>query len=841
MPRKSGTSIQNRFIRGLVTEATALSFPEDACTEVSNIVFSSTGRVTRRNAFDTEASYVEDAISLAAGDVYTSFLWEAVSGDGNISFLVVQSGNQLQFYNVSSSTSVSTNKHTTEINLATFLANQSDKNPADYLCQFAAGDGDLIVVNAACDPFYVEYDVATDSFNSTIITLQYRDFAGLDDGLTVDQRLTSSLASLETSNPEHYYNLLNQGWGADTDSATVGVNTVLDEWDNARTDLPSNADYRGLYRTDNEDAFGSALVESNDPGNRPAPKGHYILDVARDNRQEIVAGEGYSFVLPSTNETLIDRTIGTVIGDFDTTASNVFDGNVTTSGGKLSGTPSDAYIGKDFGASNGKAVSKVIVYPAPSEGFLQSSTGNLELDLYASNTLPANGTDGTLLGTSGSIADTTSSVSIATSDALTEYRYFWIYVDPAAASVAGIFVGELQFFSTEFSFERPSCVDFFAGRVFYGGIQDHGISNNIYFTQIIEDEQQYGKCFQKNDPTDEHIPDLLPDDGGVIKIPEMGTLTKLYSYQSALLAFASNGVWLISGSSGSFFKADDYQVKKISSIGMNSPDSCVSLKGLPAWWGEDGIYTIQFDPNYDSFTPISLTLDSIDTYYRDIPVANRVYVKGAYDENEQVAYWLYSVDTDISSDPYRYDSVLCLDGKTRAFYVWEIGAGPVVRTVDFIKPADRSESGLLKFMIHRSYTGSAANQTFAEVTNTSYLDWQVEGTEVDYDSYFVTGYKLDGETQKFFQPNYVFVFLEAEDNASCYMQGIYDFTTSSATGKWSTRQQIYNENLTNRGVNFRRLKVRGKGRALQLRFESESGKPFTIIGWSIFESVNSGL
>jgi hypothetical protein len=144
-------------------------------------------------------------------------------------------------------------------------------------------------------------------------------------------------------------------------------------------------------------------------------------------------------------------------------------------------------------------------------------------------------------------------------------------------------------------------------------------------------------------------------------------------------------------------------------------------------------------------------------------------------------------------------------------------------------------------MIHRSYNGSTANQTFAEVKSATLLDWSDEGTETDYDSYFVTGYKLDGETQRFFQPNYVFVFLETEDNASCYVQGVYDYTTSSAEGKWSSRQQIYNENLTNRGVNFRRLKVRGKGRALQLRFESESQKPFTIIGWSIWETSNSGI
>lgn len=836
MARKTGTSIQNKFIRGLITEATALSFPEDGCTETNNVVFDPTGRVTRRKGFDTEADFVNDAISVTAGQTYTSFIWEAVAGIGTVSFLVVQEGDSINFYNMSDSTSVSTNKHATEINLTTFLALNSDRLPRNYLCQFAAGRGDLIIVNAACDPILVTYSVASDSFTASTITLQYRDFAGLDDGLEVDERPTATVAGLETSNPSHYYNLLNQGWG---------VSDALSQWDTARTDLPSNADYVGLYRASETDVFDNARVTANTPGNRPAPKGHFILDVSRDNRQEVLIDAGFTFDLAiADSESLIDRTIGSTIGDFDNQISNAFDGNVSqtaaTGAGKIIGTINDAYIGKDFGASNEKQISKVIIYPSTDQGFQTAGSSTVTLTLYASNTLPANGTDGTSLGTTGAITDTTTAQTIVSNDVTTEFRYVWVYIDPAAG-VNDVVISEVQFFSAVFTFERPSCVEFYSGRIFYGGINEGDLANNIYFTQIIESDTQYGYCYQKNDPTDENLPDLLPDDGGVIKIPEMGSLVKMYAYQNALLVYANNGVWLVAGSSGSSFKADDYQVKKLSSIGMNSPNSLISIKGLPAWWGEDGIYTVKFDANYDSFTPVSLTAESIDRLYRSIPSNNKQYVQGCYDETEQVAYWIYSADEDLPSDVYRYDSVLCLDGKSQAFYTWEIGAGPIVRTIDYIKPADRSVEGLVKLMIHRSYNGSTANQTFAEIQNTNYIDWQEEGTETDYESTFVTGYKLDGETQRFFQSNYVFVFLETEENASCFMQGVFDFTTSSAEGKWSTSQQIYNENLTNRGVNFRRLKVRGKGRALQLKFESESQKPFTIIGWSIWETSNSGI
>lgn len=832
MARQQGTSIQNKFIRGFVTDATALSFPEDGCTDALNVEFDSTGRVTRRLGFDTEASYTSDSVTLSAGDAYATFIWEAVAGDGNKSFLVVQQGEIISFYDTSSSTELSGNKHSTEINLTTsFLATDSNRDPADYLCQFAFGNGDLFVVNGACDPFYVSYDENDDDFTSTAITLEYRDFAGLEDGLEDDERITSTVTAMETSNPNHYYNLLNQGWSG-TDALT--------QWDTARTDIPSNQDYIALYRSSETDAFDDARVTANATGNRLAPKGHYILQVGVDDRQTAIEDEGYSFIVSTTSNTLIDSSEGTIFTNFSTDGALAFDGD-TDGNTYAETTGTSGYIGRDYGAGNEKSINRVTLYPSTDkiDGFLANNNFDLTITLYGNNSTPANGTDGTSLGSEVLTADQTTLLTIESNDSSTSYRYVWVNFVPDASDT--IFVAEMRMFSGIAAFDRAECVSFFAGRVFYGGIQSEDISNNIYFTQIIEDEDQYGRCYQKNDPTSEEFSDLLPDDGGVIKIPEMGTLRKLYTYQNGLLCFASNGIWLVQGSAGSVFKADGYQIKKISSIGVDSPGSCISLKGLPAWWGEDGIYTVQFDANYDSFTPVSLTDDIIEIYYNSIPLANRKYVKGTYDNEEQIAYWIYSEDTDLGTDKYRYDTVLCMNAKSRAFYKWEISSGPLIRDIQYLKSADRTAMSKLKLLLHRNYNGSSADQTFGEILNENYLDWETEGTEADYESYFVTGYKLDGQTQRFFQSNYVFVFLEQETNASCFVQGLFDYTNASHTGKWSTKQQIYNENLVSRDVNFRRLKVRGKGRALQLRFESESQKPFTIIGWSIWESVNAAL
>lgn len=838
MPRQSGVAIQNKFVRGLVTETTALSFPEDACTEADNVVFDSTGRVTRRLGFDIEAAGTfATGVTKVDGEVHTSYIWQAPSGQGNRVFYVVQEGADIDFFDASTSLELGDNLHLGGFSLDTYIAEGSDEDAAFFACQFASGNGDLFIVNPACEPIYVSYDHNADTFSVTEISIIERDFEGLEDGLDDTERPTATIAGIESSNPAHLYNLYNQGWY---------IGDALDQWDTSETTLPSNCDYVALYRDTEADAFDPTHLAANDPGNRLAPKGHFLIDAFQKNRQEALVDAGYSFEIVSGSSALIDPSTGTIFTDFDVRSTAAFDGDLAQDDdvdAARKNNATTAYMGKNYGASP-KAIAKAIVYPCnTADIWLETGSTNypVTITLYGNTALPASGTDGTSLGSTSVTSTDTAPETILSSDQTTEYQYVWLHFDHDGAGNDDFVISEVQFYSNSLSFQRPSCVEFYAGRVFYAGVDAEGLSSNIYFSQLIEKEDQYGRCYQKNDPTSEFIPDLLPDDGGVIKIPEIGTITRLFSYQNAMLVFASNGIWLVAGSAGSNFKADDYVVKKISSIGMRSPNSLCSIKGLPAWWGEDGIYTVQFDPNYDSFTPTSITAGILDDYYSEIPIGNKRYTKGIYDEEAQVAYWFYSNDVDLGDNPYAHDSVLCFDAKSRAFYPWTISSGPVVRGAEYLKPGDRTDMGKIKTFLHIDYNGSTTTQAFGEILNDNYLDWEDLGTSVAYESYFVTGYRLDGQTQRFFQPNYVFVFLEAEANASCFMQGVYDFTTSSVEGKWSTRQQIYNDALTNRSVNFRRLKVRGKGRSLQLRFESEEQKPFTIIGWSIFETSNSGL
>lgn len=714
MPRQVVTSIENNFTKGLISEATGLNFPENAVTATDNCIYDERARVTRRLGFEFETNYEIEQIDRTTS-VIAGFTWNNVAGDGTVSIRVQQVGDMIYFYNVvSSSSSLSRGLVGDTVDLNDFAAGLT-VDPALNECQFAAGNGFLFVCHPECEPFYVEYDLATDTITATAITVGIRDFDGVDDGYDVDERPTATVGTLTAA---HKYNLFNQGWYFDS-------NAALTTWDAARTDMPSNSDVWWNFKNA-DDEFDTTTVPNVYTGGTPAPRGHYIL--------------------------------------------NPFDQDRSTVSG------------------------------------------------------------------------------IATLDTVT--------------------TGTARF----------SAVAFMAGRIFYAGVSHTGYSSKIFFSPIVEHPENFGQCYQKNDPTSEQAFDLLAADGGVISIFGLERVVKLVPIVNVLLVFGSNGIWTITGSQGLGFTATDYAITKISSINSLSPSNFIDFDAFPIWWNVEGIYMLlpaQSGQTGD-FNISSLTDGVIRTFFADISSKAKTLARGSYNSRERTFKWVYK--SEATSNPQldsEYDRMLTYNLLTKAWYGWSVdnthqvkihdlfvikGEGGVQTEILVIDGngnpvTDGSGNQLSVFSISRSviepqykYYVSYFDDndhyqfTFAECKNTAYLDWVAyDGVGTDYDSTFTTGFKITGETQRFFQSNYVFVFLEQEDDASCFMRGIWDWTTSSDEGKFSVSQQIYNSALTNRVMNFRRLKVRGKGRALQLDFYSETGKPFTIVGWSIWQTSNASI
>lgn len=410
---------------------------------------------------------------------------------------------------------------------------------------------------------------------------------------------------------------------------------------------------------------------------------------------------------------------------------------------------------------------------------------------------------------------------------------------------------------------RPSVVSFFTSRAFYAGIGSSGYSSTIYFSQIIERDDQLGKCYQLNDPTSKEYFDLIASDGGTIKIQDINTILDMKVIGQSLYVFASNGVWAITGSNDGPFKATDYTVSKISAFPAVSRTSIVDVGGLPLWWNYEGIFSLQKTQTGLTTEVTNLSQSTIQTFYDLIPQGSKLQAKGAYNDQAGLVYWLYNQQERTDSV---YLNVLALDVITGAFYPFTIPDVPtqvvglsalrasglsyvqaniVLSTGDNVVTSGNSQiiinssssfvskSKVFKF-ITTTPVGLVSNMTFSELRDsTTWLDWGVTPVETD----FITGYRIRGDLLKQFQTNYLAVITQEIPNGSCYHQNLWDYSDDPNSGRFSNPQQVYRDR-TYRDYQRSKLKTRGNGYSLQFRFFGEAGKPFIIVGWAGFETSN---
>lgn len=672
MARNIATSIENNFINGLVTEATALNFPENAASETYNCVFWPKANFTRRKGIDYETSHLLNTEN-RSNVVVNSHLWQNAAGNGLYNFVVLQVGNTLSFYRVSSTGNLSANKNASTINLDTYKVSGAP-SVSTVEAQFAYGQGYLFVTHPYCEPFYVAYDPSGNTFSATEITVYIRDTEGLDDGYAITTRPGGG------GNNAHIYNTYNQGWSnanANTFASAIGG------W-------PSNADVWWVYK-DASEVFTPSLANQIYRGNSPAPRGSFIL-----------------------------------------------------------------------------------------EAFYQDRTG-------------VSGQGGLSIVSSG--------------------------------------------------YQRPSTCAFFASRVFYAGTQAQGFNNKIYYSQIVENEDQFGKCYQQNEPASETNFDLLATDGGTINILDIGTIVKMVSIQSSLLIFATNGVWSISGSTGTGFTAMDFTVRRLSTVPALTASSFVDVGGMPAWWNTDGIYTMAQTNQLGDMGVVSASEKKIKQFFDAIPNDSKSYAKGFYNALDKTVQWVYrstSANGNVT-DAYTFDRVLNFNTTTGAFYPWSVDSSPVsingLVAVQLTSPT-AEDSTVFKYLCSYPDAGSY-KMTFAEESDERFVDWYTkDSTGVEYESYVISGYKVRGDAQKQFNSNYVFLYAGNSEPTTVYFQGIWDYANDGAEGNWTSRQRCQFTN-THRNYDHKRLRVRGSGLALQFKLSSLSGEPFDIVGWSVFESANA--
>lgn len=736
MARSFGKDVKNNFVRGVVTEFSGLNFPEDAATDASNVIFSKKDGVSRRPGIEFEDGFV--GIHSWRGYTHTvvkEYIWENVGSFGDLSFLVLQVGSILYFYQITEQSALSANRKpfTYDLNniaIAPYLGN--------FPCEFSQGRGDLFIANPRMFPARLKYTGAANGVGTITVQpifLQIRDLEGAPDPYGVAERPAGFDAG-------HVYNLFNQGWYSRVKAEGIsGRMTAFDAWRKTRKDdYPSNADIWWLNKNE-KGHFDPDYIDKKVTSTE-APKGHYILQAFSQDRSN---------------------------------------------------------VGAPIRAGS---------FPAVTPGV-----------------------------------------------------------------------------------EYPSCIAFFGNRIWYSGVQWTGFQDKVYYSQTIISDDDHAKCYSKGDPTDEKFPGLLPTDGGVISISEVGKIIKLVPLQNFMLVFASNGIWSITGGETSDFRATDYSVQKISDIQTLSASSFVlPTTGYPVWWNADGIFSLRTkdkETQRQTLEVYSLTDETVRTLFTDIPAVAKKFAKGAYNPLENTIQWVYWTRIPTTAQRnYHYDHVLTHDLTTGAFYTWELPKPPVTNTpaedrtyplvagiivtrgtgVDFedSQITDSNDSGItdnsgdsVTVLEARTVPLSSSYRyttvidvapslpldfyfiTFSQFRRDDYLDWKIHtATGIDYDSYFDAGWVIRGDAQRPFQNNIVYVYSKAVENSSCFLQGVWDYSADDSSGRETSKHQCYIDRSFY-GTQRRKIRVRGRGHVLQLKFTSESGKPFNILGWSSFQSANN--
>lgn len=320
MPRQPVQSVENSFVKGLITEATGLTYPENACTETFDCRFLKTGEVRRRKGINFESGYETYTLTgdaVRSVSAVTEYLWQGAAGDSNNTFTVIQVGQYLYFYKAGATLSDTRNDlgniDLNPIDLSTYAVSGAT-NVYEHPCSFASGDGRLFVVSKHLEPFYVEYDPSTKTFSGNLINIKVRDIQGdTADPYEVNERPTPVTTS--TVDIHHLYNLWNQGWAEDVDATTGPGQNPVQYWDDTRTtedDLPSNVDRWWLYKNASEEmAVGRIKKVTFSTG--AAPKGYFILNAFNMQRTTAARSDGTTIdseYSRTDQNTLTDTTSG---------------------------------------------------------------------------------------------------------------------------------------------------------------------------------------------------------------------------------------------------------------------------------------------------------------------------------------------------------------------------------------------------------------------------------------------------------------------------------------------------------------------------------------------------
>lgn len=287
MARRTQAVEVNSFIRGLVTEASPLTFPDNASLDEDNFDLRRDGSRDRRLGMDFETSHQvinTGATAPSTGELASSvFSWKNAGGSAQKNLLVVQTGKVLKVFDTDIS----------PLSAGEIFSTEFPDAKESQVFSYTVTDGLMVVVTGDRVIQVFEYDSSTSTVLVSTRFLKIRDLFGVEDVIdTVNLNEGQGVSRRpETITGQHIYNLRNQTWGPLRENDGAGRNKVdtIPFFNFIAGVYPSNADnvnfalYPDPADSQNRtgDQFFRKDLDNNPPGNMPAPKGYFIIDALR--------------------------------------------------------------------------------------------------------------------------------------------------------------------------------------------------------------------------------------------------------------------------------------------------------------------------------------------------------------------------------------------------------------------------------------------------------------------------------------------------------------------------------------------------------------------------------
>lgn len=226
MARAKQNKLYRTFTKGMITEAGYLTYPEDASIDELNVIISRKGNRTRRRGIDYQENYLLNDLGAGENVAVEEHSWISVNNDPTVSFLVMQIGTKIHFFDMNGEDPLSRSKKNFTLDLVNYKIATANINDLENIpVEFSSGFGLLFVAHPYIDPLSIEYLPESDSLEVIKIVIQIRDLEGVYDGLANDEEPYTLSAA-------HQYNLQNQGW------LSPGTKTLTPEIGDGSTSTP---------------------------------------------------------------------------------------------------------------------------------------------------------------------------------------------------------------------------------------------------------------------------------------------------------------------------------------------------------------------------------------------------------------------------------------------------------------------------------------------------------------------------------------------------------------------------------------------------------------------------